>query len=555
MAATRMLIVDDEDLARENVLFQLSASGINFTWIMEAASGEEALDIIKTNRPDFLITDIKLEDMNGLTLIEKARALQPRLICGVISGYANFEYAQKACRLQAVDYVLKPVKSEALILMLQKMQSARNRLELVEDLSADKYQLTSRLDEKRLQEDMTAFVRGNQLAELSEIKKYVPASACYFQMSIIRADKEQLPPAFRQDLNLLRFSIRNLMTEICANQCIPVNSQDSRNMVLALLWDSSAEQETACLRLTKNLVRLRQAIAQCAPAGVIISSSAIHRTLSSSIFLEAVQALDLRYAYAPEALPPILSFSSYAADLSLPAFVQDRQVFRDSLAELNLPQIQRSLSTLLLRYRQQPALGIREAYTDIVRELITICYKNGLTILPLLGCEHVNGSVLNDCRDLLTLQQGLSKLIDTIFQHWIPERQDIHFILSQVKQTLDRDFNSPDMSTGELAQRFCVSPAYLSAMFKKRYDINISKYIIARRLTYAGRLLTDTDLPVTRISGLCGFNHASYFMRQFKDFYQQTPNEFRAASRSQPGQGTGPAKHSPDSGVTDGQAG
>ncbi|MDD2213547.1 MAG: response regulator [Oscillospiraceae bacterium] len=554
MAANRILIVDDEDLARENVLFQLSSSGINFTWIMEAASGEEALDIIATNRSDFLITDIKLEDMDGLTLIEKARALQPRLISGVISGYANFDYAQRACRLQAVDYVLKPVKSEALIHMLQKMQAARNRQEMVEDLSADKYELTSRLAEKRLQEDMTAFVRGNQLAELTEIQKHIPESASYFQMSIIWADKEQLPPAFRQELNLLRFSIRNLMTEICAEQCIAVNSQDSRNTVLVLLWDDTSDQEQARQHLTQNLIRLRQAMAQCAPAGIIISSSALHPRLSSGIFLEAVQALDLRYAYSRENLPPILFFSAYAADLSRPAFVQDRQVFRDSLAEMNLPQTQHCLSTLLQRYRQQPVLGLREAYTDIVRELITVCYKNGLTILPLLGCEHVNGSVLNDCGDLAELQQGLSKLIDTIFQHWIPERQDIHFILSQVKQTLDRDFNSPDMSTSELAQRFCVSPAYLSAMFKKRYDINISKYIIARRMAYAGRLLTDTELPVTRISGFCGFNHASYFMRQFKDFYQQTPNEYRAARRQKPEQPAGQMMPAPGSRVNEGQA-
>ena len=65
----KILIVDDEALARRDILFKLSRSGFNFEWIMEASDGAEALDIIAKNRPDILITDVVMNQISGIDLL------------------------------------------------------------------------------------------------------------------------------------------------------------------------------------------------------------------------------------------------------------------------------------------------------------------------------------------------------------------------------------------------------------------------------------------------------------------------------------------------------
>lgn len=80
----------------------------------EVSNGVMDMEEIERLQPDVLMTDIRMPGMDGLTLIEKIREknLDTKVI--IISGYAEFEYARRAIRGGAVDYLLKPVEQEKL---------------------------------------------------------------------------------------------------------------------------------------------------------------------------------------------------------------------------------------------------------------------------------------------------------------------------------------------------------------------------------------------------------------------------------------------------------
>jgi two-component system, LytTR family, response regulator len=105
---TRVLIVDDEPLARRGVAIRL-AHHPKMTVVGEGASGEEALSLISTLRPDLIFLDIQLPDMSG---IEVLRFLPVQTIPAVIFLTAFDEYAVAAFELQALDYLLKPLEEE-----------------------------------------------------------------------------------------------------------------------------------------------------------------------------------------------------------------------------------------------------------------------------------------------------------------------------------------------------------------------------------------------------------------------------------------------------------
>ena len=77
-------------------------------------SGEEGLELIEKERPDVLITDIRMPGMTGLELIRRARARNRGMYFLVISGYKMFEYAKEAIELETTAYILKPIHPEEL---------------------------------------------------------------------------------------------------------------------------------------------------------------------------------------------------------------------------------------------------------------------------------------------------------------------------------------------------------------------------------------------------------------------------------------------------------
>lgn len=104
----RLLIVDDERLEREGVKYLLAQEEGEWK-IYEASNGKDALQILREEEIDLLLTDIKMPHMDGLELTSRVRELYPELPVVIFSGYSDFAFAQEAMRYGVTEYVLKPV--------------------------------------------------------------------------------------------------------------------------------------------------------------------------------------------------------------------------------------------------------------------------------------------------------------------------------------------------------------------------------------------------------------------------------------------------------------
>lgn len=117
---TPLLIVDDEWLDREGLRDQILRLFPGSFAIHTAKSGTEALRLLELQPISILMTDIRMPQMTGLVLAERALELSPGLRTIFVSGYDDFVYAQRAIQMQAVWYLLKPVADEELNLALER---------------------------------------------------------------------------------------------------------------------------------------------------------------------------------------------------------------------------------------------------------------------------------------------------------------------------------------------------------------------------------------------------------------------------------------------------
>ena len=108
MKATRVVIIDDEALARERVR-SLLADATGVTVVAECSGGREAVETILGVRPDLVFLDVQMPDLNGFEVLE---AVAAEWLPAVIFVTAYDEYAIKAFDVHAVDYLLKPIEAE-----------------------------------------------------------------------------------------------------------------------------------------------------------------------------------------------------------------------------------------------------------------------------------------------------------------------------------------------------------------------------------------------------------------------------------------------------------
>jgi DNA-binding NtrC family response regulator len=120
--AETILIVDDEEIIRESLSFVLSKEGYR---VKEAANGRIAVDILKEESIDLVLTDLEMPEMKGIELLDQVSRMCPETLVVIITAYGSIDTAIQALRKGAVDYILKPVEFDELLLKVGRLLDNR----------------------------------------------------------------------------------------------------------------------------------------------------------------------------------------------------------------------------------------------------------------------------------------------------------------------------------------------------------------------------------------------------------------------------------------------
>lgn len=124
MGNAKILIVDDELIIRESLKGWLERDGYE---IMTAASGEEALELLKTNRFDILLVDIQMDGMSGIDVLKLVKEHYPDIDVIMITAFGSIPSSVQAMKIGAYDYLLKPFDPEELGVLIEKLISHQNQ--------------------------------------------------------------------------------------------------------------------------------------------------------------------------------------------------------------------------------------------------------------------------------------------------------------------------------------------------------------------------------------------------------------------------------------------
>lgn len=129
-----ILLVDDDPFILEGIGADLESQGFGLT---EASSGDRALELLAEKNFDLVITDLVMENVDGIQVLKKAKALNPDTMVIILTGYGNMKSAIDALRHEADDYLLKPCESAEMLHRINQCQekaALRQKLQLYQKL-------------------------------------------------------------------------------------------------------------------------------------------------------------------------------------------------------------------------------------------------------------------------------------------------------------------------------------------------------------------------------------------------------------------------------------
>ncbi|MBQ4062100.1 MAG: response regulator [Christensenellaceae bacterium] len=507
--AFNVLIADDERMVREGLTKYVPWEEFGFHIAGTAENGIDALNMIRSLRPDLLLTDVRMPFLSGIELIERAKKIKPDISIIVLSGYDEFEYVQKAINSGASGYLLKPLNLDTLKPMLinikEDLINQQQMDSMITDLTASSMKLLDAKKEQVLRSLMFDLPLDEE-ETLADLGIYHD-DCCV--VGIIKADDSNLDESEKKKLYK---NMKKCAEEAVQHEYITIiNSNSPTSLIYILLGMSQTLSEIS----EKIRITIAEHLKQ-AGINAAVSHSDIHRSVYSlnKAYDEAMSSADSSNFMSTEHLM-LYEFEEISPSILLDRAQTDAFINRISEVIAKNSTGSHMFDTFLVSnvYVQIQKLT-RDMEVDI-RELVgspAEFYKN-------ICSKQKIESRLEALKDVLL------KLNDYIVSN---RNNKTLSIIEKTKQFIADNYSDRDLSLQKTAEHCAITPNYLSYIFKQNTDMNFSEYLSQFRIKKAEELLLFTDKTVYEIAELVGYDNSAYFCTVFKKTVGHTPSFYRS---------------------------
>lgn len=509
----RVLLVDDEPIARIGLRTTFEWETNGFQLVGEASNGQKAMPWIERNEVDILITDIAMPVMDGLELMRAAREQCPGLKVVLLSCHNDFEYVREGIRLGASDYLLKPTLETAdLKNVLEKLKE-----QISQERKKQEHYLRQELYGKRLEME----------------KAMIKLLACEELPADLVTDFLWLDEGYRVIVCLLDGTaklraeeggvfIDMMLDEVQASfyeqMMQGVAFRVGADQLILAIPERSGEEALFGQRL-HDFHTLLKAKGYSFTMGV---SRRIHGSYGlKQAYREGEETARLRFYLGPG------SVRFHTGGLLKKQSSEDmewvKSMLKDALTE-GFEDKAAQYVEKLLRYwtyeHRTPIEVMREAQELL--SLFQLCRRNGLVPVEQAEALRTMESVEEMRAWIGSAFEGVWKSDDEIEEEYGFHRR----LIEKATEYMKHHFTKA-ISLQDVADHVAVSKNYFSEMFKRVTGQNFIDYLIQLRLKRSSVLLQTTTLKVYEVAEMSGFNDVKYFSRLFKKMMKMSPAEFR----------------------------
>ncbi|WP_165444940.1 response regulator transcription factor [Gracilibacillus phocaeensis] len=476
----KVIIVDDEPWVLKGILNTFNWEHYGFQVIAETTEPQIAFDTIVKEEPDVVMTDIRMPEISGIDLMKMSRKQGCSAEFIIISGVADFHYAQEGIRVGCFDYMLKPLKFSDADALLERLA-----LHLLNK--------TRQSNERFLEA-----VHQNDTLLIQELLKPLGfhMKHHYLQAIYMNRTDQEIPDSFQWLTDTDHLFIKGGPDKTI----LLLNTNEDYFPVLKEQYSTVSYNDP----LVFGVSSLTSAI-QNIPTIIEEAYTSMH-----SIFLYPNGGV---FIHKPMDNSPNVRKEVH----HLCEIIQDHsaeQQLRQKLEEI--PDIFRSKEA-----------GIREVsyfwnqlIASINSKWRTAAYKEALDFMDHTALVHTFSDIDDLC---IHLKQLLTTdLAVTCTDSHVMMNENFKELLEYV----DHHF-ADELRLNELARKFYINYTYCCDLFQKITQSTFTEYLTQLRMKKTIQLLKTENLTISDICQQAGYNDYSYFIKVFKKWYGMTPSRYR----------------------------
>lgn len=519
----QVFVVEDELLIRQSIRNMVENMPGPFAFCGEASDGEMALSMMQDLMPDILLTDIRMPFLDGLELIRHAKAIMPWLRVIIISGYGDFETAQKAISLGVDQYLLKPVRPAELARVIEKVaqqiEESKQSVSLPGGYDEDEVQ------QALLQHYMQQLLYGGldtaTLLERARALKLEIVSPCYrillFHFGAEELDYRSARIAAQkllkqQGMELFYFAEANqLAVLLCGTDAAALSEQAYR--FIAILRHEMKEYCPEVTAVVGNTVQRLSAVCQAyktaldlikrvwsVAAGQVVDVNDTAQIAAGMIELDNPFGESFRQKL------------QYASAAEVPALVDE---------VLESPEGNRFGSTLMRYYALLDLLKMAAA--QLSRQTPGTDEKD---IAARLSEQHDIFAASGRMDSFRQTAVELLRQAACMKPDHLAGVKNSH-VISKAEKYVAENFCDPNISLISVARYVGLSSAHFSTVFSQTLGRSFINYLTAMRIQRAKELLATTNMKLSSIAMEIGYNEPNYFSHVFRKLEGITPKEYR----------------------------
>lgn len=542
MNEIKVFLVEDEMVIRRGIKNSIDWEKEGYIFCGEASDGELAYPMIIKEKPDILITDIRMPFMDGLELCKLVKKELPNIKILILSGYDEFDYAKEAIRLGVTEYLLKPISSGKLLEALNGVSESIRREKEDKDLVRKYMEEMRENTEHEKQKFFEQMIAGNlSMADALETgKKYeMNLSAGMYNLLLFRFTLGEENRKSGELLGEAEYAIEKLTERL---EYVFEFQRGVEGWAFLLMADNEEQMSERVKELSKDLEEIMKNYSTIAYFGGIGQPVARLRELEES-FREAERALAARFTME---LNRIISVE----DIRMAQNVDTL----DDIEITSFGEIEKT-RTMLEKFLNNGAEDEIDEFVDVyINELPEENLKSVLMrqyiimdayIVMMSFCEKIEGiegemqaqseELKNSMKTIQTLEE-IKNYIRMLLKKIIGVRDTISGrrysdIIEIAKDQIRKKYMSDEISLNTIAAEVGMSPSYFSSIFSKEMGKTFVEYLTEIRMDRAKELLMCSSMKTSEIGYEVGYKDPHYFSYIFKKTQNCTPKEFRARGK------------------------
>ena len=540
----KIFLAEDEVIVRETIKRMIPWEELGFELVGEAADGEMALPLLIRQKPDLLITDIKMPFMDGLTLAKLAKKELPELKIVILSGYDDFNYAKQAISIGVEDYLLKPITKNALIERLSEIRS-RYEHEKTQKEYYEKFQREMQAYEKNSSRDFfEALVRGSM--DMMEVYKKaeklgVDIVAEAYNILIFTMNSEEDFSGQKEGYSEWEAESLEMLEEFFSGHPSAMLFRSnifSYGVLLKGQKESIKEITKECVGKIQGILKRKESKREWFLA---VGQPVERLSQIKKSYHTASRAFSQRYLYVENILyydeMEMMEHRSGQADTNDNAYLKkvDVNALNPAILQKFLSNgIQEETENFVKDYFY--AIGQEPMESLVFRNYVILNVRfSVITFLKGLGCD-TEGMEPENTEEILAesgknIESAIAYAEKMVSQAITIRDQNSgnknRSILKTAVDFIESHYMEEEISLNTVANVANVSANHFSALFSQNMGQTFIEYLTSLRMNKAKELLRCTGMRSSEIAGEIGYKDAHYFSYLFKKTQGMTPSDYR----------------------------